>query len=580
MADWEKSVREAVLFWTPLRPVEAKGAAEITLKIRQNHTIHSRGVTGETNTYHLAFAAERPMTAIQLEALPDEVFPNDGPGRAESGNFHLTNIRVWFESEGETNEVKIESAFADFNQKEYGIEKAIDSDPKSGWGIHPRVGQPHAAVFRFSEPTPGPGRLLVDLEQNHGGYHFIARFRVLAASSAPPSEFTVLPESITDIVRTRKEERCECEDEELTWFIANGEIDRAMAELPPGKLVFAGAHEFVRDMNHKPTGKLRPVHVLRRGELRLAGALADPGALSCVSGLDSNFEPGDSKDEGTRRAALAKWITDRRNVLTWRSIVNRVWQYHFGRGIVGTPNDFGKMGEAPSHPELLDWLALWFQENGGSFKKLHRMILLSAAYQQSSAFNAEYAERDGNNRLLWRMNPARLDAEAVRDAMLAITGKLDPAMGGPSVQQFVMSPGIHVTPIVDYTRFDVDSTASYRRSIYRFIFRTLPDPLMESLDCPDATQLTPARNNSVTVLQALSMWNNRFVVRQSEHFARRLEGSAPDDPSAQVELAFELAFARPASASEKTEMAAFARVHGLPNLCRVLLNSNEFMFVH
>jgi len=581
IAEWENSVRDSVLFWTPLKPLEAKGETEITLKIRQNNTVHSRGVTGPTNTYHLAFAADTPgITALQLETLPDEIFPNDGPGRAESGNFHLTNIRIRFATERETNDVNIESAFADFNQKGYGIEKAIDSDPKTGWGIHPQVGRPHAAVFRFAQPTVGTGRLLVDLEQNHGGYHFIARFRVLAATSDPGTEVKVLPENITDTLRTKKEERCECEDEELTWFIANTEIDRAMAELPPGKLVFAGAHEFVRDLNHKPTGKVRPVQVLRRGELKLAGALAEPGALSCVPGLNPAFEYRNPEDEGARRAALATWITDARNVLTWRSIVNRVWQYHFGRGIVATPSDFGKMGEAPSHPELLDWLAIWFRENGGSFKKLHRLILLSAVYQQSSAPNPAFSERDGNNRLLWRMNTARLDAESVRDAILAITGKLDPAMGGPSVQQFVMSPGIHVTPNVDYSGFDVDSPASYRRGIYRFIFRTLPDPLMESLDCPDSSQLTPGRNNSVTVLQALSMWNNRFVVRQSEHFAARLQSASPGDPSAQVDLAFSLTFARSPTSGEKEEMLEFARRNGLPNLCRVLFNSNEFMFVH
>jgi hypothetical protein len=574
-------VRDDLLGWKPLKPLEAKGATEITLRIRYNDTINSRGVTAETNTYHVTLAAEEPgITALQLETLPDDVFPFDGPGRAESGNFHLTNIRIRFATETETNEVKIASATADFNQKDYGIDKAIDADPKTGWGIHPQVGKPHAAVFTFAEPLPSSGRLLVDLEQNHGGYHLIARFRFLARTSAPPSAIAVLPEQISDSLRTPKEKRCECEDEDLTWYIANEQIEREIAVLPPPKLVYAGAHEFVRDVSHHPIGKLRPVHILRRGELKLAGELAYPGALSCIPGLHSKFDLSDADDEGARRAALAKWITDHRNVLTWRSIVNRVWQYHFGRGLVATPSDFGKMGEAPSHPELLDWLAIWFQENRGSFKELHRLILSSAVYQQSSADNAGFAERDAANRLLWRMNPSRLDAESVRDAVLAITGKLDPSMGGPSAQQFVLAPGIHVTPLVDYAEFDVDSAASYRRSIYRFIFRTLPDPLMESLDCPDASQLTPARNNSVTVLQALAMWNNRFMVRQSEHFAARLAAAHPNDIVPQVQLACALAFARKPTETETKELSSFAREHGLANLCRVLFNSNEFMFVH
>ncbi|HEX7861720.1 MAG TPA: DUF1549 and DUF1553 domain-containing protein [Verrucomicrobiae bacterium] len=580
VAQWERAELEAVLFWKPLKPIEAKGKTQITLRLRHNDTINSRGPTVETNSYHVTLAAgEAGITALKLETLTDEVFPADGPGRAASGNFHLTNVRIRFATDGATNDVKIESVAADFNQEGYGIEKAIDDDPKSGWGIYPQVSRAHAAVFTFAEPTPSTGRLMVELDQNHGGYHLIARFRFLAATSNPSAHIKVLPEQISDTLRTARDERCECEDEDLTWFVANILIQNELAGLPVPKLVYAGAHEFVRDVSHKPIGKVRPVHVLRRGELKLAGELAHPGALSCISGFIANFDPEDIKDEGARRAALAKWISDDRNVLTWRSIVNRVWQYHFGRGIVGTPNDFGKMGEAPSHPELLDWLAIWFQENGGSFKKLHRLIMLSAVYQQSSAFNPECSARDGENRLLWRMNPTRLDAESVRDAILAISGKLDPQMGGPSVQQFVMTPGIHVTPNVDYSSFDVDSAASYRRSIYRFVFRTLPDPMMEALDCPDGSQLTPTRNSSVTVLQALAMWNNRFLIRQSEHFAERLAKEVPNDIPGQVELACKLMFQRTPSAEEKYELLAFVGKNGLPNLCRVLLNSNEFMFV-
>lgn len=580
-AQWEKSMQQELLEWTPLKPIEAKGASEITLRIRYNDTINSRGVTAETNTYHVTLAAAvHGITALRLETLTDDIFPFDGPGRAESGNFHLTNIRIRLATETETNDVKIASATADFSQENFGIEKAIDVDPKTGWGIHPQVGRPHAAIFTFAEPTQGAGRLLVDLEQNHGRYHLIARFRFLGTTSAASSIGTVLPEQISDTLRTPKDLRCECEDEDLLWHIANERIERELAALPPAKQVYAGAHEFVRDASHQPIGKLRPVHILRRGELKFARELAQPGALSCVPGTESVFKLEDADDEGGRRAALAKWMTDHRNVLTWRSIVNRAWQYHFGTGLVATASDFGRMGEAPSHPELLDWLAVWFQENGGSFKELHRLILSSAAYQQSSAYNGKFAEREAANRFLWRMNPARLDAEAVRDAVLAISGKLDPTMGGPSSQQFVLGPGIHVTPTVDYAKFDVDSGASYRRSIYRFIFRTLPDPLMESLDCPDASQLTPARNNSVTVLQALSMWNNRFMVRQSEHFAARLMAAHPNDIRGQIELACVLTFSRKPSAAETAEFSSFAQEHGLANLCRVLFNSNEFMFVH
>jgi hypothetical protein len=236
------------------------------------------------------------------------------------------------------------------------------------------------------------------------------------------------------------------------------------------------------------------------------------------------------------------------------------------------------MGGEPTHPELLDWLACWLIERGGSLKELHRLILLSSTYRQSSRHDEAFAQRDAGNRWLWRANRTRLDAESVRDAVLQITGKLDLTMGGPSARQFVESPGVHVTPKVDYGAFDVDSPASYRRSTYRFLFRTLPDPLMAAFDCADASQLTPSRSTSVTALQALAMLNNRFLVRQSEHFAGRLT-EAGDDVAAKIALAYNLALSRNPTPREAKLLADHAREHGLANACRVLLNSNEFMFV-
>jgi hypothetical protein len=175
------------------------------------------------------------------------------------------------------------------------------------------------------------------------------------------------------------------------------------------------------------------------------------------------------------------------------------------------------------------------------------------------------------------MNRSRLDAESVRDAVLSASGKLDHTMGGPSVKHFLQSPGIHVTPKVDYLSYDLDSSGSYRRSVYRFLFRTLPDPFMDALDCPDASQFTPVRSSSVTALQALAMLNDRFMVRQSEHFAARV--AAAGDVQAQVRRAFLLALGRPPTEKEITALSSYAGRHGMANACRLLLNSNEFMFV-
>jgi hypothetical protein len=232
------------------------------------------------------------------------------------------------------------------------------------------------------------------------------------------------------------------------------------------------------------------------------------------------------------------------------------------------------MGAAPTHPELLDWLAVEFRDSGGSLKALHRLIVTSAVYRQSSAGRADAARLDASNLFLWRMNRLRLDAEQVRDSILQLSGKLDLAMGGPPVKQFhYEDPNPDVTPKVDYGRFDVDHPDNFRRAIYRWIYRTLPDPFMETLDCPDASQLTGARNVSVTPLQAMAVRNDRFVVRQSEHLAARLAGGD------EVGKAYRLLLQRAPTAGEGEAVREYAARRGLANALRVLLNSNEFMFL-
>jgi hypothetical protein len=370
---------------------------------------------------------------------------------------------------------------------------------------------------------------------------------------------------------------------QLAAFHRGDAIERELAALPAPRSVYAAASDFEPDGGHKPAGKPRMVHILHRGDIRRARQEAAPGGLECVAGLPARFTLAAAHDEQQRRAALARWLTHHDNPLTWRSIVNRVWHYHFGRGIVDSPNDLGRMGGTPSHPELLDWLADWFRNDGGSLKRLHRLIVTSATYRQTSAASGRAkppAEpRDTDNRLLSRMTRARLDAESVRDAVRAISGQLDLRMGGPSDRQFDLQPGIHVTPRIDYAKFDLDSNASRRRSVYRFLFRTLPDPLMDALDCPAGDQLTAARNASVTVQQALAMWNSAFVARQCQHLASRLEREKRG-LEAQVSRAFELVLGRAPTAQEANEFADYGRRHGLPNVCRLLLNSNEFLFVN
>jgi hypothetical protein len=366
---------------------------------------------------------------------------------------------------------------------------------------------------------------------------------------------------------------------DLARYVLRQEIDHQLAALPAQRKVYAGTSDFQPDGSFKPARTPRPIHVLKRGDINKPGEEAQPGALACVNGLQACFQLSNPNDEGGRRVALARWLTDPNNVLLWRSIVNRVWHYHFGCGIVDTPNDLGRMGGQPSNPELLDWLAVTFRDSGGSLKQLHRLLVTSAVYRQSSQHQARLSEIDAENRYLWRMNRSRLDAESLRDAVLLAAGKLDRAMGGPSVKQFNMSPGIHVTPNVDYVNFDMDRPENYRRSVYRFVFRTLPDPFMQALDCVDSSQLTAVRSASVTPLQALAMLHNKFMIRMSEHLAERA-AKRGGNLSDQIRAVYELTLNRAPTAKEARLLTEYAAHHGLANACRMVLNSNEFMFVN
>lgn len=353
-------------------------------------------------------------------------------------------------------------------------------------------------------------------------------------------------------------------------------IETEYKQLPKQQAVYAAATHFSPNGNFKPTkGKPRDVFVLARGEVTSPGDSAVPGVIPLSSDSQWQFESNLSESE--RRVKLAQWLTDHENPFVWRSIVNRVWQYHFGQGIVATPNDFGRMGAEPTHPELLDWLAVEFRDQGQSLKELHRMIVTSNVYQQSSVDNSANSAIDGNNQFLWRANRRRLSAEEIRDSILTVSGAMNWKMGGPGYYLFELEKTEH-SPHFEYHKFDSADKTSHRRSIYRFIARSQPNPYMTTLDCADSSQSTPRRNETLTSLQALALLNNQFNLVMAEKFAERLEGES-DTLDTQVERAFFLVTGRSPTDHETEELADYARTHGMPNLCRLLFNFSEFIFI-
>ncbi len=358
------------------------------------------------------------------------------------------------------------------------------------------------------------------------------------------------------------------------------QLEADLKALPKPSMVYAVVSEA------KPSA----IKVQRRGNPEDEAEPVSPGAFSWVSHAAPHFGT-DETPEAQRRLALANWIVDPNNPLTARVIVNRLWHHHFGQGLVTTPSDFGLGGAKPSHPQLLDYLAGELIRSGWSLKQMHKLIVMSAAYRQTSK-RAKQPETetgdigrlvstfergrqiDSSNQLLWRQNPRRLDAESLRDAVLAVSGKLNLERGGPGFRDFKYTEAY--APIYDYVT--PDSPELWRRSIYRFIVRTTPHRFMTTLDCPDPANLSPARIQTTTALQALTLSNNEFMLRQARYLATRIEGEAIDT-SSRVRRAFELCFQRIPTVEEIRASEMLVSEQGLFALCRMLMNTNEFVYV-
>jgi hypothetical protein len=338
-----------------------------------------------------------------------------------------------------------------------------------------------------------------------------------------------------------------------------------------------------------------PTHLLVRGNAHQRGEEVAPGYLSLLTTANPAIASRAGARTSFRRRALAEWIADPRNPLTARVMVNRVWQFHFGRGIVRSPSDFGAMGDPPTHPALLDWLARELIEGGWRLKPLHRLIMTSSTYRTSSRCEGRGAEVDPQNDLFWRADLRRIEAEAIRDAVLSTSGRLNLKMGGPSVFPPIPAQVLHGQSRPGDGWGKSEPSESSRRSVYVFVKRSLPLPILEVFDSADTGQTCSRRNVTTIAPQALSMLNSEFLAGESRSFAERVLREAGSDPRAQVERAYRLALARAPSPSEAgTAAALLARQRelasgpggpeeaervALSSLCLVILNLNEFLYL-
>jgi len=311
------------------------------------------------------------------------------------------------------------------------------------------------------------------------------------------------------------------------------------------------------------------IHLLNRGDPEQPKEEVIPAVLSTLGDVKLNKQT----PEQQRRAALADWIANSQNPLTARVMVNRIWQGHFGSGLVQTPSDFGNNGTMPTHPELLDWLAGEFIRSGWSLKHMHRLILLSETYRQSSASNEQAAEKDSDVRLLWRFPSRRLEAETIRDSMLAVSGQLNLKMYGRGYDLFDKRGGLS-----GFNPIEKSTPENQRRMIYAHKVRREPEAVFGAFDCPDAGQSTAARRASTTPIQALNLFNSRFTLDQSEAFAARTKKEAGDDIARQLSLAYQFALNRKPTNEELNDTTPIVKEYGLNVLCRALFNSNEFLF--
>jgi len=596
LAAWEKDgVRPALPMWLVLDRLEAKSKGKATFTKNDDSSLLVSGENTDFDTF--TFTAPAPLsgiTAVRLEALADKSMTKNGPGRADNGNFALSDFKLTLG----TNKVaaKFAKATATFEQKGLPVAAAIDGDAKSAWAIDPQFGTNHAALFELASPlTNAPGDTLTfTLKFDNNNKHAIGRPRLAVTTNAAPAldgaAGSALLVQVNQILDRPAPQRSTNEQAILLqWYrsqdpewkrLNDAVVAHSGTEPQPEKAKMLVSSEGIPAVRNHTQGPdfYEKTFMLTRGDLNQKLEEAVPGFLQVLCrapGAEKRWQASRPANARTpfHRAALADWLTDAdvgAGHLLARVIVNRLWQHHFGRGLVSTPSDFGVQGEKPTHPELLDWLAGELVRNGWHLKPLHKLMMTSATYRQNNAVDTRRQAADPDNRLLWHRPPQRLEAEIIRDSILAVSGRLDKTQFGPgSLDERML-----------------------RRSVYFTIKRSKLIPMMVSFDAPDSLQGMGRRPQTTVAPQALLLLNNAQVRAAAAAFARKLSllkteseaataayraalGRAPDKD----ELADAVQFLQAQTSSYQGDGKPDPRQRALADFCQVLFGLNEFSYI-
>jgi hypothetical protein len=551
-SEWLEREAARSVRWKVLRPVEAKASRPL-LTVQDDDSIFASGDQGKSDTYDLRFSGDlRGVTAIRLEVLPDERLPRHGPGRVSYegpfGDFMLSEFTV----AAAGKPVALKAASHSFAKKGYEAARAIDGDPQTGWSIDGGQGRPHSAVFTLAAPLADAADLSIRMLFERYYAAGLGRFRIAVTTDKGPAVAREFPAEIEELLLVPAAKRTPQQRQRLLrQFVLvapelaaeRAAIDKLRAQRPayPTTLVLA----------ERPPENPRPTFLHNRGEFLQPTERVEPGIPSVLPPL--------SKDLPANRLGFARWLVSGENPLVGRVTMNRQWAVFFGHGIVRTLQDFGYQGERPSHPELLDWLAVEFVRQGWSLKRMHRLIVTSATYRQASRVTPVLLARDPDNRLLARGPRVRLEAEQVRDTILRESGLLSPKIGGPSVFP-PQPPGVTTEGTYGQLPWKAsEGPDRYRRGLYTFSKRTAPYAAFATFDAPSGEVCVARREVSNTPLQALTLLNDPAFLEGAQALGRLMAGR-PGSVEERMDYLFRRCLTRPPSRAEREELVNFFAV--------------------